>query len=194
MTTRAHTTNTTWKLGYVEFLRCRGENWWGTNEEGFRLPTLPSTEQLCFIFFILKILLIYSWETQKERGRHRQRKKQAPCREPEVGLDSGSPGSHPEPKAECLTAEPPRRPNNSVLNILFILSLLTTFSNKRNWKKMENKKNREEERGEVITTAVANRWRPIWKKYLNKRGHKTGTTQPSFSGLIANTQSVSSSY
>ena len=25
----------------------------------------------------------------------RQRKKQAPCREPNVGLDPGSPGSHP---------------------------------------------------------------------------------------------------
>ena len=29
-----------------------------------------------------------------ERQRHRQREKQAPCREPDVGLDPGSPGSH----------------------------------------------------------------------------------------------------
>ena len=28
-----------------------------------------------------------------ERDRHRQREKQAPCREPDVGLDPGSPGS-----------------------------------------------------------------------------------------------------
>ena len=31
--------------------------------------------------------------------RHRQREKQAPCREPNVGLDPGSPGSRPRPKA-----------------------------------------------------------------------------------------------
>ena len=38
-------------------------------------------------------------ETQIERQRHRQREKQAACREPDVGLDPGSPGSHPGPKA-----------------------------------------------------------------------------------------------
>ena len=31
--------------------------------------------------------------------RQRQREKQAPCREPDVGLDPGAPGSHPGPKA-----------------------------------------------------------------------------------------------
>ena len=34
-----------------------------------------------------------------ERQRHRQREKQAPCREPDVGLHPGSPGSRPGPKA-----------------------------------------------------------------------------------------------
>ena len=38
-------------------------------------------------------------EREGERQRHRQREKQAPYREPEVGLDPGSPGSHPGPKA-----------------------------------------------------------------------------------------------
>ena len=34
--------------------------------------------------------------TQRKRGRDtRQREKEAPCREPDVGLDAGSPGSHP---------------------------------------------------------------------------------------------------
>ena len=33
------------------------------------------------------------------RGRSRQREKQAPCREPDVGLDPGSPGSHPRLQA-----------------------------------------------------------------------------------------------
>ena len=39
---------------------------------------------------------------ERERQRHRQREKQAPCREPDVGLvglDPWSPGSHPGPKA-----------------------------------------------------------------------------------------------
>ena len=37
---------------------------------------------------------------ETERKRHRQREKQALCREPNVGLDPRSPGSHPEPKAD----------------------------------------------------------------------------------------------
>ena len=37
-------------------------------------------------------------ETERERQRHRQREK-APGRKPNVGLDPGTPGSHPEPKA-----------------------------------------------------------------------------------------------
>ena len=38
-------------------------------------------------------------QRERERGRHRQREKQAPWREPDVGLDPGSPGSHPGLKA-----------------------------------------------------------------------------------------------
>ena len=34
-------------------------------------------------------------DTEGERERHRQREKQAPCREPDVGLDSRTPGSGP---------------------------------------------------------------------------------------------------
>ena len=33
--------------------------------------------------------------TQRERQRHRQREKQSSCREPDVGLDPETPGSHP---------------------------------------------------------------------------------------------------
>ena len=47
--------------------------------------------------FLKKILFIYSWE--RERQRHRQREKQGPCREPDVGLDPGTPGPCPGPKA-----------------------------------------------------------------------------------------------
>ena len=38
-------------------------------------------------------------ERERERQRHRRREKQAPCREPDVGLDPGTPGSRPGPKA-----------------------------------------------------------------------------------------------
>ena len=41
-------------------------------------------------------------DTEREaRQRHRQREKQAPCRELDVGLDPGTPGSRPEPKADA---------------------------------------------------------------------------------------------
>ena len=36
-----------------------------------------------------------------ERGRDTQREKQAPCREPDVGLDPGTLGSRPELKADA---------------------------------------------------------------------------------------------
>ena len=38
-------------------------------------------------------------DTEGERQRHRQREKQAPCREPNVGLDPRTPGSRPGLKA-----------------------------------------------------------------------------------------------
>ena len=38
-------------------------------------------------------------ERERERQRHRQREKQAPRWEPYVGLDPGTPGSHPGLKA-----------------------------------------------------------------------------------------------
>ena len=47
-----------------------------------------------------------------ERQRHRPREEQAPCREPDMGLDPGTAGSRPEPKADGLTAKPARRPSS----------------------------------------------------------------------------------
>ena len=38
-------------------------------------------------------------DRERERQRHRQREKQPPCRKPDMGLDPGSPGSHPGLKA-----------------------------------------------------------------------------------------------
>ena len=39
-------------------------------------------------------------DTERERQRHKQREKEAPCREPDMGLDPRSPSSHPGLKAE----------------------------------------------------------------------------------------------
>ena len=45
--------------------------------------------------FLKKILFIH----EKHRERERQKEKQAPCREPDVGLSPGTPGSCPGLKA-----------------------------------------------------------------------------------------------
>ena len=47
-----------------------------------------------------------------ERGgqRHRRREKQAPCPEPDVGLDPGIPGSCPGPKAGAKPLSHPEIP------------------------------------------------------------------------------------
>ena len=47
---------------------------------------------------------------ERERQRHRQREKQAPWREPDKGLEPGSPGSHLRLK-EALTTEQPGLPH-----------------------------------------------------------------------------------
>ena len=49
-------------------------------------------------------------ERERERQRHRQREKQAPCGEPDVGLDPRTPGSHPELKADAQLLSHPGIP------------------------------------------------------------------------------------
>ena len=56
-------------------------------------------------------------DTQRE-ARHRQREKQAPCRKPDAGLDPGTPGSHPGPKAGANQLSHPESPLLAVFNIL----------------------------------------------------------------------------
>ena len=51
----------------------------------------------------------------REKQRHRQREKQAPCREPVAGLD---PRIMPWVKGRCYTTEPPRHP----LSFYYIIS------------------------------------------------------------------------
>ena len=61
---------------------------------------LPITEALVCIFF-KDFIYLFRRDTERERERqgHRQKEKQAPCRETDVGLDPGSPGSRPGLKA-----------------------------------------------------------------------------------------------
>ena len=50
-------------------------------------------------------------ERHRERQRHRQReKKQAPCKEPDVGLDPRNPGLGPEPKGDAQLLSHPGVP------------------------------------------------------------------------------------
>ena len=49
-------------------------------------------------------------DTQKERQGHRQREKQAPCREPDMGLNPGTPGSCPGLKADAQLLSHPGIP------------------------------------------------------------------------------------
>ena len=49
-------------------------------------------------------------DTHREKQKHRQREKQSVCREPDVGLDSRTPGSPPEPKADAQSLSYPGTP------------------------------------------------------------------------------------
>ena len=48
-----------------------------------------------FIYLLMR-------DTERESQRHRQREKQAPCGEPDVGFDPRTPASRPEPKADQM--------------------------------------------------------------------------------------------
>ena len=65
-------------------------------------------------------------DTQRERQKHRQREKQAPCGEPDAGLDPGTLGSHPEPKAGTQPLSHPGAPvchsfNSQIISIVWII-------------------------------------------------------------------------
>ena len=63
------------------------------------------------LFFFFFKTLFKSWETHTQRQRYRQREKQAPCTEADVGLDPGTPGSCPEPKADAQPLSHPGVPH-----------------------------------------------------------------------------------
>ena len=60
-------------------------------------------------------------DTERERQRHRQKEMQAPCKEPEVGLDPGTPVSHPELKADTQPLSHPGVPRLFLCFFLFFI-------------------------------------------------------------------------
>ena len=64
---------------------------------------------------ILKILFIYLFMRHSREGkqRNKQRKRLAPCREPNVGLNPSHLGSHPEPKADTQLLSHPGIPEST---------------------------------------------------------------------------------
>ena len=81
------------------------------------LSSSPASScKLSFFFFLRFYLFIH--ETHRERGRdNRQREKQAPCRGLDTGLEPGSPGSRPGPKADAQPLSPQGVPAASFLNL-----------------------------------------------------------------------------
>ena len=57
-------------------------------------------------------------DTERARGgqRHRQREKQTPCRDPDAGLNPGTPGLLPGPKAGTKPPSHPGIPTYLILN------------------------------------------------------------------------------
>ena len=54
-------------------------------------------------------------DTEREREAETQREKQAPCRKPDAGLDPGSPGLCPGPKAGTKPLSHPGIPHKGNL-------------------------------------------------------------------------------
>ena len=67
-------------------------------------------------FFLRFYLLIPERQRERERQRHRQREKQAPCWEPDVGLDSRLSRITPRAEGSAKPLSPPGCPQ-SIFNI-----------------------------------------------------------------------------
>ena len=65
--------------------------------------------------------------THTQRQRHRQREKQVPCREPDAGLDPGTPGSRPGPKAGAKPLSHPGIPLIYKFNVIAIITVTEFF-------------------------------------------------------------------
>ena len=91
---------------------------------GTRVPhnSSTTTEHLNHLILLKNVFkFIYSWETQRERQRHRQWEKQASCWEPDMGLHPRTSGLMTWAEGRCSMTEPPRYPlfNTSKLQFLY---------------------------------------------------------------------------
>ena len=94
---------------------------------GKRLKITHAAESLKFSTYILDVGVLFCLlmrDIDRERQRHGQREKQAPCGEPNAGLDPGIAGSCPEPRAD---AQPPRHPSIYILERKHKLSISEAF-------------------------------------------------------------------
>ena len=113
------------------------------------LTFMASQLYFYFILFLIFLEILFMRDThtmierERERERDRQREKQAPCREPDVGLHRGSPGSHPGPKAGTKPLNHPGIPNSIFKNILLvklvcsILKFLFIMNDWNAWRQVE---------------------------------------------------------
>ena len=87
--------------------------WHKTHKGGIcGLPRMPTKDPVVFEGYFLKRFYLFIHDRHGGEGqRHRQREKQAPCREPDAGLNPGTPGSCPEPKAGAKPLSHPGTPN-----------------------------------------------------------------------------------
>ena len=77
-------------------------------------------------FFKKDFIYSFTRDTQRERQRYRQEEKQAPHREPDVGLNPRNPGSCPQPKADAQPL------SHSVIPLL-CFEVLNFVWNEWNW-------------------------------------------------------------
>ena len=71
------------------------------------------------VIFFKGFTYLFMKGTERERQRHRQRLKQAPCGEPDAGLNPRTPGSCPELKAD---AQPLSHPGAPILQFYFMFA------------------------------------------------------------------------
>ena len=81
-----------------------------------------------FLFYLFKdFIYLFTIDIERERGRDRQREKQASRKEPVAGLDPGSPGSRPGPKAGAKPLRHPGIPEQMEFKVKNIIFTLATF-------------------------------------------------------------------
>ena len=74
------------------------------------------SEVTLFFSFLFLRFCLFMRDRERERQRQSQREKQAPCREPDMGLDPGTLGSRPGLKAGAKPLSQPGIPHIVLLS------------------------------------------------------------------------------